>query len=168
LTNHQFEQGTERLAAAAAHPLAELLECPEQAGQLLSSVSRCVAVNAGEALFRQNASCKGLYVVVSGDFVRKTERLQLRVTLGTARPGDLVELAAVLGDGHHTYTLTAVTPGSVLLLPIDALRSAFENHPPLRMRLLEELAREVSRAYTTCCLTRVTPARRRVNGAAQA
>jgi CRP-like cAMP-binding protein len=156
MTSNQLEDRIERLAAAAAHPLAELLACPEEAGELLTNVSRCIDVDAGEAVFRQNESCKGLYVVVSGDFVRKAERLQMRVTLGTARPGDLVELAAALGDGHHTYTLTAVTPGSVLVLPIDALR------------LLEELAREVSRAYITCCLTRVTPARRHANGAAQA
>jgi len=167
MTSNQLEERIERLAAAAAHPLAELLECPQEAGQLLTSVSRCIAVDAGEPVFRQNGSCKGLYVVVSGDFVRKAERLQMRVTLGTARPGDLLELAAALGDGHHTYTLTAVTPGSVLMLPIDALRHAFESHPPLRMRLLEELAREVSRAYITCCLTRVTPARRHTTGAAQ-
>jgi len=168
MTSNQLEERIERLAAAAAHPLAELLECPEEAGQLLTSASRFIDVDGGEVVFRQNGSCKGLYVVVSGDFVRKAERLQMRVTLGTARPGDLLELAAALGDGHHTYTLTAVTPGSVLMLPIDALRHAFENHPPLRMRLLEELAREVSRAYITCCLTRVTPARRHANGAAQA
>jgi CRP-like cAMP-binding protein len=168
MISNQLEERIERLAAAAAHPLAELLECPEEAGQRLSSVSRCIDVDAGKSVFQQNASCKGLYVVVSGDFVRKAERLQLRVTLGTARPGDLVELAAALGDGHHTYTLTAVTPGSVLVLPIDALRHAFERHPPLRMRLLEELAREVSRAYITCSLTRVTPARRNATGAAQA
>jgi CRP-like cAMP-binding protein len=168
MTSNQLEERVERLAAVAAHPLAELLECPHEAGQLLTSVSRCIDVDSGEAVFRQNESCKGLYVVVSGDFVRKAERLQLRVTLGTARPGDLVELAAALGDGHHTYTLSAVTPGSVLMLPIDALRYAFEGYPPLRMRLLEELAREVSRAYVTCCLTRVTPARRHASGATQA
>jgi len=168
MISNRLEKRIERLAAVAAHPLAELLECPEEAGQLLSSVSRCIAADAGEAVFRQNGSCEGLYVVVSGDFVRKAERLQLRVTLGTARPGDLLELAAALGDGHHTYTLTAVTPGSVLVLPIDALRHAFERHPPLRMRLLEELAREVSRAYITCSLSRVTPARRSAHGAAQA
>ena len=168
MANKRQEERIECLAAAAAHPLAELLECPEEAGQLLTGASRCIDVDAGEVVFRQNGSCKGLYVVVSGDFVRKAERFQMRVTLGSARPGDLVELAAALGDGHHTYTLTAVTPGSVLMLPIEALRHAFENHPPLRMRLLEELAREVSRAYITCCLTRVTPARRHTNGAAPA
>lgn len=165
--DEQFEQRIERLAAAAAHPLAELLECPQEAGQLLSAASRCIDVEAGETVFRQNASCKGLYVVVAGDFVRKAERLQMRVTLGSARAGDLVELAAVLGDGQHTYTLTAVTRGSVLMLPIVELRHAFENHPPLRMRLLEELAREVSRAYITCCLTRVTPARRHASETAE-
>lgn len=168
MTNLQLEQRMERLAAAAAHPLAELLECPEEAGQLLTGASRCIDVDAGETVFRQNGSCKGLYVVVSGDFVRRAERFQMRVTLGSARPGDLVELAAALGDGHHTYTLTAVTPGSVLVLPMNELRHAFENHPPLRMRLLEELAREVSRAYINCSMTRVTPARRHASGAAQA
>jgi CRP-like cAMP-binding protein len=112
--------------------------------------------------------CKGLYVVVSGDFVRKAERFEMRVTLGSARPGDLVELAAALGDGHHTYTLSAVTYGSLLLLPMEVLHKSFESYPPLRMRLLEELAREVSRAYITCCLTRVTPARRHSSAAASA
>jgi CRP-like cAMP-binding protein len=111
-------------------------------------------------VFRQPDICKGLYVVISGQFLRKTERLTTRLTLGPARPGDLVELAAALGDGQHTYTLTALTPGSVLLLPIDALNLAFQDFPPLRMRLLEELAREVSRAYEACCLTRTARMRR--------
>ncbi len=154
-----------RLAAVAARPLAELLECPPEAGSLLAGASGCVEFDAGQVVFRQREQCKGLYVVVTGDFARKAERFQMRVTLGSARPGDLVELAAALGDGNHTYTLTALTPGSMLILPIEALHQAFQNYPPLRMRLLEELAREVSRAYMTCCLSRVTPARRHVNGA---
>ena len=158
----------ERLAAAAAHPLAELLDCPQDAGRLLSGETKCVDFEPGAVVFRQQGPCKGLYVVVSGDFVRKAERFEMRVTLGSARPGDLVELAAALGDGHHTYTLNAVTYGSLLLLPMEALHRSFESYPPLRMRLLEELAREVSRAYITCCLTRVTPARRHSNAAATA
>jgi len=161
----QPETRFERLAAVAAHPLAELLECPLKTGDLLSGATQCLEFDAGQVVFRQHGPCKGLYVVVSGDFVRKAERFDMRVTLGSARPGDLVELAAALGDEHHTYTLTAVTPGSLLLLPMDALHTAFESYRPLRMRLLEELAREVSRAYITCSLTRVMPVRRHGNGA---
>jgi len=154
------ESRLERLSAAAARPLAELLDCPRDAGSLLAGATRNVDFDAGEIVFRQGEAAKGLYVVVSGEFARKAERLSLRVTLGSARAGDLLELAAALGDGRHTYTLSAVSPGSLLLLPLDSLRRVFEGYPPLRMRLLEELAREVSRGYITCCLSRVLPARR--------
>jgi CRP-like cAMP-binding protein len=49
----------------------------------------------------------------------------------------------------------------VLQLPIEALSQAFQNYPPLRMQLLAELAREVSRAYNACCQTRTAKMRRR-------
>jgi len=157
----QAEARSARLGSVGAHPLAELLECPADAGNLLSSSAQSLEIPADEAVFRQDSICKGLYVVVSGLFVRKTERLNARLTLGPARAGDLVELAAALGDGHHTYTLTAQTGGSVLMLPIEALTKVFEKYPPLRMRLLEELAREVSRAYLSCCMSRTIHTRRK-------
>jgi Cyclic nucleotide-binding domain len=160
----QAEARSGRMDAVAAHPLAELLECPPEAGNLLNGSAQCINFDTGESVFRQNEDCKGLYVVVSGLFLRKAERLKARLTLGSARAGDLVELAAALGDGHHTYTLTAQTPGSLLMLPMDALTQVFQNYPPLRMRLLEELAREVSRAYLSCCLNRTIHVRRRANG----
>lgn len=147
--------------AVQPHPLAELLECPPTIGNLLNGSASSIDFEAGETVFRQSGVCRGLYVVVSGQFLRKTERMETRLTLGPVRVGELVELAAALGDGHHTYTLTAQSPGTVLLLPIEALRQAFQGYPPLRMQLLEELAREVSRAYNACCLNRTTKTRRR-------
>jgi len=161
----QAEAKSEQLEAVAAHPLAELLECPPEAGNLLNGQAQCLDFESGDVVFRQHAACKGLYVVVSGLFLRKAERLDSRLTLGSGRPGDLAELAAALGDGHHTYTLVAQSAGSLLLLPMEALNQAFDSYPPLRMRLLEELAREVSRAYISCCLNRTIHVRRRSNEA---
>lgn len=155
----QAEARSERLDAVAAHPLAELLECPATAGSLLQGTAQTVDLDIGQYVFRQGSPCRGLYVIVSGQFVRKAERFNARVVLGQARTGDLVELAAVLGDGVHTYTLCAQSPGTVLMLPIDQLRRAFQSYPPLRMKLLGELAREVSRAYIACSLN--PPPRRR-------
>jgi CRP-like cAMP-binding protein len=146
--------------ALAARPLAELLTCPPATGNLLTESARSLDFDAGTVVFRQSGACEGLYLVVSGQFLRRTERMETRLSLGWARPGDLVELAATLGDGSHTYTLTAQTPGSVLLLPTDALNRAFQGYPPLRMKLLEELAREVSRAYYASRLNRVERIRR--------
>ncbi len=156
----QREARSRRLEAVRAHPVAELLECPPAVGLLLNSSSQCINFDAGDLVFRQGEVCRGLYLVVSGQFVRRTERMETRLMLSTARPGDLVELAAALGDGHHTYTLSVQTAGSLLMLPIESLNQAFQSYPPLRMQLLEELAREVSRAYCTCCLSRVVSHRR--------
>jgi len=157
----QSEVRSKRLEAVSTHPLAELLACPPATSSLLNASAQTISFSSGETIFSQSGTCKGLYLVVSGQLLRRAERLSMRVTLGMARSGDLVELAAALGDRVHTYTLVAQTPGSVLLLPIDALHQAFQSHPPLRMRLLEELAREVSRAYHLCTLTSLSRIRRR-------
>jgi CRP-like cAMP-binding protein len=164
----QSEATRKRLEAVSTHPLVELLACPPATSNLLTASAQTISFGSGETIFSQSGPCQGLYLVVSGQFLRRAERLSMRVTLGMARAGDLVELAAALGDGIHTYSLTAQTPGSVLLLPIEALRQAFQSYPPLQMRLLEELAREVSRAYHSCTLTRLTCARRRTPSAATA
>jgi CRP-like cAMP-binding protein len=148
------------MEAVRAHPVAELLECPPAVGLLLNRSAQCISFDAGEIVFHQSRVCLGLYLVISGQFLRRAERLQTRLTLGPARAGELVDLAAVLGDGQHTCTLVAQTAGSVLMLPTEALHQAFQSYPPLQMRLLEELAREVSRAYSTCCFCRAAKPRR--------
>ena len=50
---------------------------------------------------------------------------------------------------------------SVWFMDSTALQRAFELYPRIRMQLLEELAREVSRAYNLCCATRMVGMRRR-------
>lgn len=160
----QPEASSGRTASAQARPLAELMACPPGTGSLLNAAAQYFDVDVGETVFRQAETCRGLYVVVSGQFLRRTERLETRLTLGVARAGDLVELSAVLGDAVHTYTLTAQVAGSVLLLPMNALSQAFETSPQLRMQLLEELAREVSRGYDASCLNRAPKTRHRSPG----
>lgn len=157
-----------RLEAARAHPLAELLECPAEIGTLLNGSIRNLNFEPGSVVFRQSGACQGLYVVVSGEFQRQAVRLGARFALAPVRAGDLVELAAALGNTPHTYTLTAQTASSALLLPMEALYQAFQRYAPLRMRLLEEQAREVSRAYLACCLNRRPLARGRQTPAGKA
>lgn len=164
----QAEAKSRQLDAVAAHPLAELLACPPSTSSLLTASAQTIAFDAGQVIFRQHSDCAGLYLVVQGQLARRSDRMETRITLGFARPGDLVELAAALGDPHHTCSLVAQTAGSLLLLPLDALHRAFDTFPPLRMHLLEELAREVSRAYHACALSSCARTRRRTTEPAQA
>jgi len=159
------EASTDQWNGAAAHPLSELLACPPAVAEVLNASAQSVEFDVGDNIFRQSAPCRGLWVVIAGTLQRRADRMESRLTLGLVRAGELVELAAALGEECHTYTLTAQSRGSMLLLPIEELRQAFQAYPPLRMRLLEELAREVSRAYTVCCMTRLAGIRRRATGA---
>jgi len=136
-----------RADAASARPLSELLACPPDTGGLLAASMQSIPFQTGQVVFAEGSSCRGLYVVMAGQLARRSHRTETLVTLGSARPGDLVELAAALGERRHTYSLVGQLPGSLLLLPIGALDQAFHSFPPMRMHLLEELAREVSRGY---------------------
>jgi CRP-like cAMP-binding protein len=159
----QSASTTERHDGSAPHPIAELLSCPPAIASLLNASAETVAFDIGDALFHQNDFCQGLYVVVSGQLLRKSARLDTRITLGNVRAGEITELAAMLCDGRHTYTLIAQTPGTAMRLPKLALESAFVSYPSLRMRLLEELAREVSRAYRLSSAARLALIRHRAN-----
>jgi len=152
---------SERHEPAASHPIAELLACPPTIGNMLNAATECIEFDAGDVIFHQNDVCRGLYVLISGQLIRKAARLDTRLNLGTVRAGEVVELAAMLGDVRHTYTLAAQTNGTVMRLPRESLLRAFQSYAPLRMQLLEELAREVSRAYAQCCATRQAGIRRR-------
>ena len=164
----RLEAISRQMDAVATHSLAYLLDCPPAVETLLKASAQMIDFKTGEAVFRQAETCKGLYLIVSGRFLRKTECLNMLMMLGQASPGALVELAAVLGSGQHTYTLNAQSSGSVLLLPIETLNQVFQSYPIMRMHLLEELAREVCRAYYACSLNRVTRTRHHHSGAAVA
>ena len=55
----QAEARSERMEAVAAHPLAELLECPPEAGNLLNGAAQCIEFDAGEVVFRQHGVLQG-------------------------------------------------------------------------------------------------------------
>lgn len=156
-----MQPGAHMQPGPVVRPIAEVLACPAPIASMLDSSAQFIEFHENDIIFRQKDPCRGLYIVVSGELLRKSDRLEARILLGQVRTGSLIELAAALGDGHHTYTLMARSSGSLMLLPIEPLNKAFRAHPPLRMQLLEELAREVSRAYTLCTSARLLEARRR-------
>ncbi|HVZ82238.1 MAG TPA: Crp/Fnr family transcriptional regulator [Terracidiphilus sp.] len=153
--------------STAAHPVAELLACPPAAETLLNEGARHIEFKEGSTLFHQGEPCHGLYLIVAGELLRRAERMETRLMLGTVSAGELVELAAALSAMPHSYTLTAQSQGSAVLLAMEPLHRAFAAYPPLRMHLLEELAREVSRSYSSC-VARLNAVRRRGPGLHQA
>lgn len=149
--------------AVAPRPLTELLACPGSLEQRLGASSERRDYKAGDQLFSQGDKCEGLFLLLAGEFCRSSYRRDKRVNLGVLHPGDLVELAAVLGDGGYNYSLQATTDATALMFPMATLRAAFQEYSPLRMHLLEELGREVSRAYGSVYVQRKTRSRHTEN-----
>ncbi len=137
----------ESLGIVTSRPLTELLACPGPLEQRLGAASQRRDYPAGALLFSQDQECDGLYLLLTGEFTRSAQRREKRLSLGVLHAGGLVELAGVLGDGRHNYSLSAATDAAALVFPMGTLLHAFLEYPPLRMHLLEELGREVSRAY---------------------
>ena len=149
----------ERAYSVTPRPLAELLACPGPIANQLGGSAQRKEYSAGEMIFLQNSESEGLYLLLAGEFYRSADRRDKRVALPPLHTGDLAELAAVLGESGHTYSLMAAVPSACLLFPRPSLMKAFAEYPPLRMRLLEELGREVSRAYRSVSIPRRTRAR---------
>lgn len=147
------------LHAVAPRPLTELLACPGPLEQMLGANAERRDYGSGDVVFSQNQECAGLYLLLAGEFARSALRREKRLSLGILRAGELIDLASVLGNSRHNYTITAVGPSAALLFPMSSLEAAFEEYPPLRMHLLEELGREVSRAYGTVYVSRKTRVR---------
>ena len=106
----QSKASTERRDVAAPRPIAELLACPPAVANMLNASAECIEFDAGDVIFTKT-SIPGLYVVIAGYMLRKAERMDTRLTLGTVRAGEVMELAAMLGDVRHTYTLVAQVQG---------------------------------------------------------
>ena len=119
-------------------PLSELLACPGPIADQLGRSALRKEFSAGEMIFLQNSESEGLYLLLAGEFYRTADRRDRRLTLPALHTGDLAELAAVLGESGHTYSLLAAVPSACLLFPRPALMQAFGEYPPLRMRLLKE------------------------------
>jgi hypothetical protein len=99
----QPEARSLRLDAVQAHPLAELLECPPRDREPAERLGAVHRFRCGDVVFRQRTPARGSTLWFQGSFCARTERLDTRLTLGPARAGDLVELAAALGDGPHLH-----------------------------------------------------------------
>jgi CRP-like cAMP-binding protein len=154
----------DRMQAANGRSIALALEPACSVEELFRRSAASISLKPGEILFRQHDPCKGLYLLLSGSFLRMAERRESHLNLGPAGSGDLVELAAVLGDGRHTYVLAAETAATALLLSNEELGKAFQRYAWLRMQLLETLAREVSSAYNFCAMNRPVRGRKAVSG----
>ena len=104
----------ELVAVLARSPLLRLLgQGGGFAGELrkLLDEAHFVAFEAGQVVLREGASCDGIFILVQG----KLEVLKERKAVGEiGQPGEVFGELGMLGDGHRTATVRAVTDAKCL------------------------------------------------------
>jgi len=121
--------------------------------RLLAFGAEPVALEAGEALFRQGERAEGAFILVSGALALHREEDGVERPAGrVGRPGALLgELALIVATTRPTHA-RAEEPSVLLRLDRKAFRRILEEYPEIAVRLhgrlsrqLLELAREVER-----------------------
>ena len=120
------------------------------------------SLDAGATLFRQGDRVAAIFSLEAGRvrMVRHTTD-DHRVTLHTARAGELFAEAALFSDVYHCDAVADV-PSRVRILPKATLLAAFADDPELARRFMAILARQVMTLRTRLEHRNIRPARERI------
>lgn len=119
-------------------------------------------IEADQSLFGQGDRASAIFALERGRIrlVRHTADGH-RVTLHTARTGELFAEAALFSDVYHCDAIADV-PSRVRILPKAKLISAFERDPELSRRFMSILARQVMALRTRLEQRNIRSARERI------
>jgi CRP-like cAMP-binding protein len=98
-----------------------------------------VDVPAGKVLMRQGDTGSEMFIVASGGV--RVERNGKHVR--DAGPGTSIGDMSLLAEGPRTATVTAIGPTQLLLAGHREFHALMEQHPTIRMRILEGLATKI-------------------------
>lgn len=107
----------------------------EQIAQLVDDVD----IPAGKVLMRQGESGAEMFVIASGS-VRIERNGEFIRNLG---PGAAIGEMALLSEGPRTATVTTLEPTRILLAGHREFHELMDQHPAIRMKILEGLATKI-------------------------
>lgn len=107
----------------------------EQIAQLVDEVD----IAAGKVLMRQGENGAEMFIVATG-----TVRIERNgVFIRDAGPGTAIGEMALLSEGPRTATITANGPLRILLAGHREFHQLMEQHPAIRLKILEGLAAKI-------------------------
>ena len=107
----------------------------EQIAQLVDEVD----IPAGKVLMRQGETGAEMFVIATGSFrVERNGRF-----IRDVGPGITIGEMALLSEGPRTATITANEPSRILLAAHREFHQLMEEHPAIRLKILEGLAAKI-------------------------
>ena len=107
----------------------------EEVAKLLDEVD----VPAGRVLMRQGETGGEMFIVAAGSF--RVERDGK--TVAEQGPGAVLGEMSLITEGPRVATVTATTPGRLLVAAHREFHDLMEGHPAIKMQILEGLAEKI-------------------------
>jgi CRP-like cAMP-binding protein len=98
-----------------------------------------VAVPAGKVLMRQGEPGSEMFIIATGRFTIERNGKVLR----DVGPGTSIGDLSLISEGPRTATVTAAEPSRILLAGHREFHTLMDEHPTIRMHILEGLATKV-------------------------
>ena len=98
-----------------------------------------VAVPAGKVLMRQGEPGSEMFIIAAGRFRIERNGQVLR----DVGPGTSIGDISLIAEGPRTATVTAIEPSTILLAGHREFHTLMDEHPTIRMHILEGLATKV-------------------------
>ncbi|MEO8379475.1 MAG: cyclic nucleotide-binding domain-containing protein [Acidobacteriota bacterium] len=106
-----------------------------------------MSVRAGETLFHEGESPRGVYVLHSGTVKLFFEGRKGAKALREAQAGQMLGLSCLVTQRAHDCTATAAEPCEIAFIGRDDLMHALDGSPAVWFGVLHELSSEVNAAY---------------------
>jgi CRP-like cAMP-binding protein len=136
---------------------------PQERARLLGRFGRRFV--SGETLLEEGAPAHEAFLLQEGR-VRLIRRVGLTDrSLAILKVGDLFGEGVLVDGASHGTTAVALTDGAVLALDRETFRSLLERHPPVAMRVVEQLVRRLRDAEDQIELLMLRGAQSKVVGA---
>ncbi|RYV53058.1 Crp/Fnr family transcriptional regulator [Pengzhenrongella frigida] len=102
---------------------------------------------AGDVLFSAGAPADHLYVLASGRVkLSRPTVVGREIVVDLLTPGDLFGTLTALGDPTYPETAEALTTTCALQIDPAAFRAVLTEHPPVALRVLDDVAARLTRA----------------------
>ena len=126
----------------AASPL--FGEFEQEQLRLIAFGARKREFRRGDVVFREGRPAEGATIVIEGQLLVEAED----GTVGTAGPRALLDETALLSRRPHSYTATAETDGSLMVIDRPLFRRMVEEFPDIADRTRTRIARRLTRLAT--------------------
>ena len=102
-----------------------------------------LSVATGSILFHEGAPCGGCYYIEDGELLLTVMAKERQLSIGSAKAGHLLGVAAVIGNCRHSFSAQAVCDSKLTFIPAQEMKDYLRQRSDLCLGIVQTLGAEL-------------------------